>query len=480
MVSTIAAFSLYFAAVLLIGFLVSRFSSKDLDHFFLANRTLGGFVVALSTVASGRSAWLLLGFSGMAFSMGVAAVWATVGYISIEAILFLTVGKKLRRETGRMGDITIPDYFASRYPGHSQSLRLLSAVPIVVFLTAYVAAQLLAAGKAFQSAFTLPVNEGMVLAAAIILVYTLLGGFLAVALTDVIQGLLMILALIGLPLTVLVQRGGFSWLASSLMSLDPGLIAPMNLSVAVLAGFLGIGLGSAGNPHILVRYMAAREEKDLVRAAMYGTVANILMAVGATCTGLVGRAVYLSADHLPSGDPEMILPYLARDTFHPFLFGVVLAAIFAAIMSTCDSQLLVASSGLIRDIYQKILRKNRQVSTDDLVRLSRLAILILMVLAVLLAVSAKTIVFWFVLFSWSGLGAAIGPAVIVSLYSSNASGRAILAGMVVGAVVTVVWNQVPLLKSSMYELVPAFFLSLITILLISGRNGTNQVYAKPE
>jgi len=243
-------------------------------------------------VASGRSAWLLLGYSGMAFVMGLSAIWATLGYIVAEALLFLTMGRRLRTETARSGDITIPDYFASRFPGQGQRLRVISAILITFFLTAYISAQLLAAGKAFNSSFDLSITGGIILASLIILIYTLLGGFLAVALTDVIQGLLMTFALIGIPALVLLRGGGFSWIFATLSTIDGSLLSPFNIGLGAMVSFVAIGLGSAGSPHILVRYMSAKEDGDLIKAAIVGTSVNILMAAGATLTGLTGRVLY--------------------------------------------------------------------------------------------------------------------------------------------------------------------------------------------
>ncbi len=466
MILTLTALLLYLTAVLAIGILASRFSSKNLEHYFLADRSLGPFVVALSTVASGRSAWMLLGYSGMAFALGVSALWATVGYIAAEAVLFVTVGRRLRNATQSQGDITLADFFASRFPKYALPLRLISALTMIVFLTTYVSAQFLGAGKTLQSSFGLSMEWGIAITAAIVLFYTILGGFLAVAITDVVQGLMMVGALIGVPLYVIFQTGGFSEMLQKLSAIDTGLLDPANIAGMMLIGFVGIGLGSVGNPHILVRYMSAKKESDLKRAAVIGTAANILMAVGATLTGLIARALYVSADRLPSGDKENVLPYLAQQHLHPFVFGLILAAIFAAIMSTCDSQLLVSASSVVRDLYQKIFRRGETISDRALVSLSRATIFILTALASIGAVGKWDFVFSFVLLAWAGLGATFGPALLFSLYWRKTHPAALIAGMVTGGATVAIWKLVPGVQSyfdNLYELVPAFFLSCLVI-----------------
>jgi sodium/proline symporter len=418
-------------------------------------------------VVSGRSAWLLLGVTGMAYIQGASAMWAVVGYITVELFLFLYLAPRLRRQTEKMGDLTIPDFFESCFNDKSGLLRVVSVAIILVFMIAYVAAQFKGGGKAFSASFGLREVHGLLLTAGIVLLYTILGGFLAVALTDVLQAMFMILALIVLPIVAVINIGGWHVVVQSLDKVDLQLLDPFALSVGALIGFLGIGLGSPGNPHILVRYMSINDPAQLKVSAVVGTVWNVLMAAGALFIGLVGRAFYPTVDMLPAGDRETLYPFLAQNQLHPFLFGMVVASIFAAIMSTADSQLLVAASAVVRDVYQKLIKKGQIIDQRILVLLSRCVVFLLVVLAILLGYIAADWIFWLVLFAWGGLGASLGPTVILSLFWKRATKWGVLAGLLFGTLVTIVWRSTPVLKAAMYELIPAFLISMILTIVVS-------------
>lgn len=446
-------FALYLLLVMGIGVWAGRQSSSDLQDFFLAGRGLGRWVVALSAVVSGRSAWLLLGFTGMAYTRGLSALWATVGYIGIEALLFVTYGRRLRRFTGHAGAVTLPDFFAARL-GDARWLRLLLAAVILIFMVAYVSAQFVAGGKALAGSFDVSQESGVLLTAAIVLVYTVVGGFLAVSLTDLVQAGLMVVALLLLPTLAVVGFGGPGAVLQALASQDATMVDPFGLESLALLGLLGIGLGSPGNPHILTRYMSVSDETQLVDAAWIGTAANIAMAVGALWIGLVGRAMWPEAALLPGGDVEQLFTHLAASQLHPALLGLVVAAVFSAIMSTADSQLLVAASTVVRDVYQQIWTQGAEVEPGTLVRLSRVSIVALVGLSLLLAFVAQDLVFWLVLFAWGGLGAAVGPTSILALYWRGTTAAGVGAGLVVGAGTVMAWKLLEV--GVIYELIPAF------------------------
>jgi len=461
------SFLLYLLIVIAIGIFSAKFSSSGLSQFFLAGRKLRQFVVALSAVVSGRSAWLLVGVTGMAFTIGAPAVWAVTGYITVEVFLFIFVGKRLRRYTSKKDNLTLPDFFESRYNDTSNVLRILSVFIILIFMVSYVASQFQAGGKAFSSSFGISETSGILVTAAIVLVYTISGGFLAVSLTDMVQALFMIVALLILPVIAIVNLGGWEVFLDILHGLHPKFLNPFAFSAGGIIGFLGIGLGSPGNPHILVRYMSVADPKALRKSCLVGTVWNTLMAWGAIFIGLVGRAYYVKPEALPGGDPENLYPFLASTLLHPLLLGVIIASILAAIMSTADSQLLVASSGIARDIYQKIIAKGRNITQKKLVLVSRLVVLAMVVIAVVFGALAKQYVFWLVLFAWSGLGASFGPTLLLSLFWKRTTKPGIIAGMMSGTAVTIIWNQVSTLKNFVYELVPAFLISLLLTITIS-------------
>lgn len=463
----IGAFVVYLLVLVGIGIYTSKFSSKGISEYFIGGRTVNRFVVALSAVVSGRSAWLLLGVTGMAYTMGPSAIWAVLGYIIVELFLFLYYAKRLRNFTEARNCITVPDFFAARFDDKDGWLRILLVTIFLIFMIGYVSAQFVAGGKAFASGFGLTMDQGILLTALIVVVYTILGGFLAVSLTDMIQALFMILALVLLPFIAIMNYGGLTVMISELSAMDFMYADPFAISVGAAIGFLGIGLGSPGNPHILARYMSIDNSKNLKTAALIGTLWNVIMGWGAVFIGLAGRAWFPDVDMLPAGDTENLFPLLAQQHLHPILFGIVLASIFAAIMSTADSQLLVAASSVVRDIYDKLIRKGEEIPQTTLVLYSRIVVFMLVVLSLIFGYLAEELVFWLVLFAWAGLGASIGPTSILALYWKGTTRAGVIAGMVTGTTVTVTWYFTPFLSDLMYELVPGFIAGLLATWLVS-------------
>lgn len=461
------AFLIYVLMMVSVGIITARFSSRGIGEFFLGGRKMKSLVVALSAVASGRSAWLLIGVSGLAFTRGVSAVWAVVGYIVVELFMFVFPGKRLRYFTGKMGDITIPDYMESRFEDRKHLLRIFSLIPILIFMTAYVSAQFNAGGKSLAASFNVTPWQGVLITAAIVIFYTVLGGFMAVCWTDTLQAFFMIFALMILPIIAIIHFGGLGRLFSVLKDVSPGYLDTFSISAGALISYLGIGFGSPGNPHILNKYMSIEDPEKLNKTGLIGTVWNVLMAWGAIFIGLAGRALYRDVVNLPNQDPENVYPLLGSQHLHPFLFGLTIAAIFAAIMSTASSQLLVASSAVVRDAYQKIFLRNKQVSEKKLVFISRLFTLVVAIIALLFAAYANKLVFYLVLFAWGGLGAAFGPSIILSLYWKKTTRAGVITGILVGSLTEIVWYLIPSLKAVVSEWVPAFILSFISVVVVS-------------
>ncbi len=464
--AAVAAFLGYLVILVGIGAWSARTSSAGLAEFFLGGRRMNRFVVALSAVVSGRSSWLLLGVTGMAFSMGASALWAVAGYTVVEALLFWFYAPRLRRFSERYDCLTLPDFFAARFHDRG-GLRVALAAVILVFMVAYVAAQFVGGGKAIGASFGLSPGTGILLTAGIVLGYTVLGGFIAVSLTDTVQAVFMLFALLVLPWIAIADFGGWGAMMTELATLDPGLPDPLALSLGAGLGFIGIGLGSPGNPHILVRYMSIDSARQLRFAAVVGTVWNVLMGAGAVLIGMIGRAYMGNVAALPLADPENIFPVLAQEHLPPALFGVVVAAIFAAIMSTADSQLLVAASTVVRDVYEQVIRKGRPLGQRALVLVSRGVVVALVLLALLLGWAADDLVFWLVLFAWAGLGAALGPTSILALFWHRTTRAGVFAGLVAGTLTTFVWYFTPALKGALYELIPAFAAGLLATIVVS-------------
>jgi sodium/proline symporter len=459
----VGAFVGYLVLILFIGALSARFSSRGIGHFFVGGRAMNRWVVALSAVVSGRSAWLLLGVTGMAWSTGVGAIWAVVGYTVVEFVLFLTLAPRLREVAGQADCVTLTDVFVARLGDPRGHLRTLLSAVILLFMAAYVAAQFAGGGKAMAAGFGVDPTLGILLTAGIVLAYTMVGGFLAVSLTDTLQAVFMLGALVVIPLLALGAQGGWAQVSAQVTAADAGFLDPWALGAGALLGLVAIGLGSPGNPHILVRYMSIDDPRNLRFAAFAGTAANILMGAGAVFIGIVGRAHFPDLEAL-AGDTENLYPMLAGETLPPILFGIVVASIFAAIMSTADSQLLVGASAVVRDLWEKGVRAGTQVADAVLVRLSRLVVAALVVGALFLGWVAQDLVFWMVLFAWAGLGAALGPPLLLTLYWKGTTRAGVLAGVVTGAVVTVAWYYTPALRAMVYELVPAFLAAaLVTV-----------------
>ena len=449
-----------------VGFLVMR-RTKTEEDFFVGGRAMNKIVVALSAVSSGRSSWLVLGLSGMAYARGVSAVWAAVGYIVAEMFQFVYMGVRLRKFSEKHKCITVPDYFEERFKDESKIVRLVASIIIALFLTAYVGAQFNAGAKSLSTALGMSTLTALLIAALMILIYMVLGGFIAVAYNDVIRAVIMIFGLTVLPAVAVAKAGGVNAMLSVLKALDPKYIDPVSLGVGGLIGFLGIGLGSPGQPHIIVRYMSIDDPDRLRASTVIGTFWNVILAWGAIFVGLAGRALYTDVNMLPDANAEMIYLVLSSDFFGPLLYGLLMGGVFAAILSTADSQLLVVASTIVRDFYQEIINKGEQLSEERALFLSRVVVFVAGIFAMLLAYFAKDIIFWLVLFAWGGLGAAIGPTLIISLYWNRTTKWGAVAGMIVGALTTIIWKLYIRPVTGLYELVPAFIFALIATILVS-------------
>ncbi len=463
----IAAFLGYLVVILVIGVLSARFSSAGVSEFFVGGRKMHRFVVALSAVVSGRSAWLLLGVTGMAYSIGVGAIWAVTGYITAELFLFLFYARRLRHFSEAHDCVTVPDFYAARFGDRDGLLRTVLIVIILIFMVGYVSAQFVGGGKAFAASFGLHPTFGVFLTALIVLAYTAAGGFLAVSLTDTVQACFMIVALVVVPVIAILDRGGLLAVVNELRAFDPTMIDPFALSVGVIIGFLGIGLGSPGNPHIIVRYMSIADPDQLRTSAVVGTVWNVVMGWGAVLIGLAGRVYFPDVAMLPAADTEQLYPLLAAQHLHPVAFGIVVASIFAAIMSTADSQLLVATSSVVRDFYEKILHRGEQIPQRRLVLYSRIVVALLVIAALVVGLLAEALVFWLVLFAWAGVGASFGPTSILALYWRGTTRAGVIAGLLTGTAITFAWELTPWLSSRLYELIPAFLGGLLATFIVS-------------
>ena len=425
------------------------------------------FIVALSAVSSGRSSWLVLGVSGMAYTMGTGAIWAVVGVATVEMFQFIYIGHKLRVQTEHHGSLTILDFFESRFEDTKHLIRITGAVIIVIFMTAYLAAQFNAGAKSLSTALGLPLIAALLFSGLLIIIYMVLGGYIAVAYNDAIRSMIMIFGLVVFPIYGLVKIGGYNVLLETLYRLNPAHIDPFALGAGVIIGFIGIGLGSPGQPHIVVRYMSIDDPEKLRVSTVVGTFWNVVMGWGAVFIGLLGRAEIPLASDLPDKNPEMIYLVLSGKYFGPVIYGLLIGGIFAAILSTADSQLLVVASTIVRDFYEKIFRKGKDIDESRKLWLSRAVVVLTGVVAMGLAYIAKDLVFWLVLFAWGGLGASFGCAIIFSLYWQRTTKYGVVAGMVSGTLVTIFWKLFLKEPTGIYELIPAFLCSALMVAGVS-------------
>ncbi|MDI6623719.1 MAG: sodium/proline symporter PutP [Brevundimonas sp.] len=473
---------LYFVLMLGIGVYAWRKSTSDVSGYMLGGRQLGPAVTALSAGASDMSGWLMMGLPGAMFLSGLSAAWIGFGLVVGAYLNYLIVAPRLRVYTEVASDaITIPDYLGKRFADRSYMLRVISSLVIVVFFTLYTASGLVAGGKLFDSAFGLDYGLGLWITAGVVLAYTLFGGFLAVSLTDFVQGCIMFLALVLVPVVAMIQVGGPAETAEIIRTVDPARFDLLAGTSAIgIVSALAWGLGYFGQPHIIVRFMALRSVRDVPAARRIGMSWMIVSLLGALGTGLTGLA-YATANGLSVADPETIFIILSDVLFDPLISGFLLAAILAAIMSTISSQLLVSSSSLTEDFYGLFVR--RSASQKELVLVGRIAVLAVALAAIGLAYDPENNVLGLVANAWAGFGAAFGPLIILSLTWKRMTRNGALAGMIVGAAVVLFWIFAPVLPSGaalttvLYEMVPGFILSFLAIVGVSlmGRAPTGEV-----
>ncbi len=464
--------SIYFALMLGIGLYAWRASTGDVSGYMLGGRRIGPAVTALSAGASDMSGWIMLGLPGAAFAQGLSAGWIAVGLFFGAFANYLVVAPRLRLHTEMADDaITIPDFLEKRFGDRSHALRLLSAAVIVVFFTLYTSAGLVAGGKMFDSAFDVPYVWGLWITAGAVLAYVVFGGFLAVSLTDFVQGSIMFLALIVVPVAALDGSGGPSAVEAALAAKDPAMLDLFrDASVLGMISLLAWGLGYFGQPHIIVRFMAIRSVRDVPTATAIGMGWMAVTLIGAMAVGLTGAA-WTAVHGLDVSDPETIFILLSEVLFDPLVTGFLYAAILAAIMSTISSQLLVASSSLVEDAYALFLR--RDAGQTERVLVGRLAVVAVALAALGLAWNPESNVLGLVANAWAGFGAAFGPLILLALTWRRMTRNGALAGMLVGAATVLVWIYAPVgpdgspLSSMVYEIVPGFLLSALAIVVVS-------------
>ena len=472
MTSQLAAFILYFVVVLGIG-LFFFFKSKGTGEkdYFLGGRSMGPWVTALSAQASDMSGWLLMGFPGSILAFGMGQVWIGIGLALGTAANWIFVARRLRKFSQAANDsITVPQYLSNRFLTKSPVLQIICAVVFLVFFTIYVASSFVAGQKVFiQVVPQLESNPNLALLifAAIIIVYTFLGGFKAVCWTDFFQGLMMLAALLAVPfMLVFVQELDYSVFEAVEGGVNP--LNPFSASWQDIASGLAWGLGYFGMPHIIVRFMSTKNAKVLKKSATIGIVWVVLSLGAAIAMAILGRAFAPAQALVEAGQQELIFVTLAQKLFPGFLAGLLLSAIVAAAMSTADSQLLVASSSFTSDIYKPVFRKN--ASDKEVLWVGRIVVLIIAVIAYFIASSKSegaASIMTLVDNAWGGFGSAFGPVIILSLFWKRFTYKGAIAGVVGGAVVDVLWMNFLTESTGIYELLPGFIAGALCAVIVS-------------
>ena len=464
-VGLLVTFIGYLLLLVVVGTLTGRRVAGQTEEFYLAGRRLPGWLVAFSAGAAGESGWVMMGLVGAGYSAGFGPFWILPGCVLGFVFNIVWLGPRLRAAAAETGALTVPGLISRRATSWQPVVRVLTALIIIVFLGAYVAAQFNAAGKAFEATLDLPYGAGATLGAFIVIAYGVLGGQRSIAWTHLLQAALMVIVLVVVPLLGLVAAGGVGGLVRGLQAADPDLLGPFGpemgwAAVGLVLGWSGIGLGYPGQPHIVVHYMSGESGDRMRRAWTITLVWTSLVFAGAILSGIVVRGWI---GDIP--DKEFALPILGEHLFAPWMQGLVLAAILSAIASTADSQMHAVSAAIGIDLLGREGR--RDISGWKKGLGGRIAFVAVGLAALGIALTENREVFDFVLFGWGVLGAGLGPILIALAWGRRVTGAGAVGTVLVGAVIAVHWRTVPALKGMLYELVPAFAVGLLAAFLLT-------------
>lgn len=469
---TILAFILYLIFMLAIGGLFYGKSRSTADYF-LGGRKLGSWVTSMSAQASDMSGWLLMGLPGYAYIAGFEASWIAVGLAIGTYLNWKFVAKRLRNYTEISGNsITIPAFFGNRFRDKSGILRIVSAVFILIFFLIYTSSGFVAGAKLFTAVFGISYLAALVIGTLVVISYTFMGGFFAVCWTDFFQGILMFFSVVAVPSAAVISMGGAGATVNKIKLLNAELLNPLStakgetISAIALISLLAWGLGYFGQPHILIHFMGIKSAGEIKKSRIIAMVWVVISLAAAVLIGIVGR-VFL-AQNLESNASETVYITMVGEIFPYFIAGILLSAILAAIMSTADSQLLVTASAITEDFYKALFRK--QAGEKELMWISRLTVVGVAVIAFLMATDPNNTVLGLVEYAWAGFGATFGPIVLLSLFWKRTTRNGAIAGIVVGGITTILWQQLGKACGGLfelYEIVPGFIFSIIAITIVS-------------
>lgn len=464
--------SLYLLLMILIGVYSYRKSSNNSEEFLIGGRKMGAAVTALSAGAADMSGWLLMGVPGAVYLSGISASWIAIGLTIGAYANYILVAPRLRIYTEVANNaITLPEFFENRFRDKTRILKIVSSILILVFFTLYTSAGMVSGGRLFESAFGIDYYTGLLSTSFVVVLYTFLGGFLAVSLTDFVQGTIMVIALVLVPTVIVLQLGGVDNTFSIIEGKSANYLDIFKgTSTIGIISLLAWGLGYFGQPHILVRFMAIENPKDLKKARRIGISWMILTVGGALLVGLFGIAFLkqfypdkMLAFDSSKAQAETIFIFVSRILFHPLIGGFLLSAILAAVMSTISSQLLVTSSSMTEDIYKAFI--NKKASPKHLLMMSRLSVLLVAIIALLLSLNPQDTILNLVGNAWAGFAAAFGPVVVLSLLWKRTTTAGALSGMIVGGTTVLLWVYLQHDYKEVYEIIPGFGLGFLTVIV---------------
>jgi SSS family solute:Na+ symporter len=462
---SISAIGVYLSILLGIGYYSYR-KTSNLQDYMIGGRGLGPMVTALSAGASDMSGWMLMGLPGAVYLTGISSIWIGIGLTLGAYLNYLLLAPRFRVYTEVANDsLTVPDYLENRFKDKSNMLRLVSGIVILVFFVLYISSGIVAGGKLFVDTFKLTYTMGVVVTLSVVVLYTYFGGFLAVSLTDFFQGTLMFICLIVVPVVAYMNIGlAPGEFVNKIQNIDPALFDMFRgTSISTIIGLLAWGLGYFGQPHIIVRFMAISSAKELKSARRIGIGWMAIGLLGAVASGLIGL-VFFTQRQSPLSDPETVFLRLGDILFHPFITGIILSAVLAAIMSTLSSQLLVCSSSVTKDFYLTFF--NKKATDKQQMVIGRLAVVAIAALATILAYLPNKTILDIVGQAWAGFGSAFGPVLLLSLYWKRMNKWGALSGMIVGGLTVILWITTGL-SSYIYEMIPGFAFSLISVVVVS-------------
>lgn len=483
---------LYFLVLVGIGLYAYKQSTSTMDEYTLGGRNIGPWVTALSAGASDMSGWMLMGLPGSMYDVGMSSLWIAIGLTAGAYVNYIIVAPRLRiySEVSE-NSITLPDYFENRFKDDKHLIRIIAGIVIVVFFAVYTASGMVSGGKLFENAFNFPYHWGLFITAAVVIIYTFVGGYLAVSLTDLFQGTIMFIAIVMVPIA--------TWLTLTGDGVEPFIrldeLGALNdvdymsivsgVSIVTIISNLAWFFGYFGQPHIIIRFMSIKSHKLLPAARRIGITWMAVSLAGVSLAGLLG-VVFIDHTRHNVEDPETILILMSQVLFHPLVGGFFLAAILAAIMSTISSQLLVTSSSLVQDFYKMIRRrvlKGKETKTpaelDKIyVAMSRLSVILVSLVAIVIAWDDESVILNIVANAWAGFGAAFGPLVVMSLHWKGMTRSGALAAIIGGAGTVIIWIAAGTFGTGLYEIIPGVIVSTLLGIIVSKM--TQKKELKPE